>query len=127
MSKVRVDGMAEALGAVLEDYGQEVRDTVKRTVKAAGESCKEDIQRRSPARKQRRAYQKGWRCETVYDGPKGIRVRVGNKTKGQLTHLLEHGHAKVGGGRVEGIPHIRPAEEKMQRQLLLDLKEALEE
>ncbi|WP_294548401.1 HK97 gp10 family phage protein [uncultured Pseudoflavonifractor sp.] len=127
MGKVRVDGMAEALGAVLEDYGQEVRDTVKRTVKAAGESCKEDIQRRSPARKQRRAYQKGWRCETVYDGPKGIRVRVGNKTKGQLTHLLEHGHAKVGGGRVEGIPHIRPAEEKMQRQLLLDLKEALEE
>lgn len=126
MGKVRVDGMAEALGAVLEDYGQEVRDTVKRTVKAAGESCKEDIQRRSPARKQRRAYQKGWRCETVYDGPKGIRVRVGNKTKGQLTHLLEHGHAKVGGGRVEGIPHIRPAEEKMQRQLLLDLKEALE-
>lgn len=126
MGKVRVDGMAEALGAVLEDYGQEVRDTVKRTVKAAGESCKEDIQRRSPARKQRRAYQKGWRCETVYDGPKGIRVRVGNKTKGQLTHLLEHGHAKVGGGRVEGIPHIRPAEEKMERQLLLDLKEALE-
>ncbi|MEQ2445074.1 HK97 gp10 family phage protein [Pseudoflavonifractor sp. CLA-AP-H29] len=127
MGKVRVDRMAEALGAVLEDYGQEVRDTVKRTVKAAGESCKEDIQRRSPARKQRRAYQKGWRCETVYDGPKGIRVRVGNKTKGQLTHLLEHGHAKVGGGRVEGIPHIRPAEEKMERQLLLDLKEALEE
>lgn len=125
MGKVRVDGMAEALGAVLEDYGQEVRDTVKRTVKAAGESCKEDIQRRSP--KRTGIYRKGWRCETVYDGPKGIRVRVGNKTSGQLTHLLEHGHAKAGGGRVEGIPHIRPAEEKMQRQLLLDLKEALEE
>lgn len=126
MGKVRVDGMAEALGAMLEDYGQEVRDTVKRTVKAAGESCKEDIQRRSPARKQRRAYQKGWRTEVVYDGPGGVRVRIFNKTKGQLTHLLEHGHAKVGGGRVEGIPHIRPAEEKMERQLLLDLKEELE-
>lgn len=124
MSKVRVDGMAEALGAVLEDYGQEITETVKRTVKAAGESCKEDIQRRSP--KRTGAYRKGWRCETVYDGPNGIRVRVGNKTKGQLTHLLEHGHAKAGGGRVEGIPHIRPAEEKMERQLLLDLKEALE-
>ena len=127
MGKASVDGMAEALGAMLEDYGREVTDTVKRTVKAAGKSCKEDIQRRSPARKQRGAYRKGWRTEVVYDGPGGVRVRIFNKTKGQLTHLLEHGHAKVGGGRVEGIPHIRPAEEKMERQLLLDLKEALEE
>lgn len=125
MGKVRVDEMAEALGAALYAYGDEVKETVRRTVKAAGEACKEDIQRRSP--KRTGIYRKGWRCETVYDGPKGIRVRVGNKSTGQLTHLLEHGHAKAGGGRVEGIPHIRPAEEKMQRQLLLDLKEALEE
>ena len=94
-------------------------------MRSAAQDCKVDIQRRSPKRTGN--YRKGWRTEIVYDGPDGIRIRVFNGTNGQLTHLLENGHAKIGGGRVSGTPHIRPAEQKIERQLLQGLKEALEQ
>ena len=56
-------------------------------------------------------YAKGWR----YKVEKG-RIRVGATVCGgdptyRLAHLLEYGHAKRGGGRVDGIEHILPVEE----------------
>lgn len=124
MGKIRIDQLGDAIGAELSYYGDEVTESVKAAVKAAAQDCKKDIQRHSP--KRTGAYRKGWRTEMVYDGPGGIRMRVFNSSNGQLTHLLENGHAKAGGGRVSGTPHIRPAEQKVEQQLLMELKEVLE-
>ena len=43
----------------------------------------------------------------------------------QIAHLLEHGHAKRGGGRVAARPHIAAAEEKGIRDLEDRIKEGL--
>ena len=125
MAKIRVDQMGDILEAELSSYGHDVTETVKQIVKEVAEDCRRDIQNRSPKKTGR--YRRGWRAETVYDGPAGIRVSVHNKTAPQITHLLENGHAKVGGGRVEGKAHIRPAEQKAERELVQKLKGALQE
>jgi len=42
----------------------------------------------------------------------GVKYIIWNKKEYRRVHLLEFGHAKVNGGRVEGKPHLRPAHEK---------------
>ena len=52
-------------------------------------------------------------------------LTIHNKDHYYLTHLLEHGHAKKGGGRVEGKPHIRPAEEQVIKEFMAEVEEAI--
>lgn len=108
----------ELSGIIFEElstYRQTVTDGLKQDVKQTAKECVKTLRKKAPARTGR--YAKGWRVKTAFESAEDIRLQVYNKTDYQLTHLLEHGHAKAGGGRVEGKPHIGPAEAEAARKL----------
>ena len=104
----RVDDLSREVMAELHAYCDEVTEAVKAEVNTVAKECLREIKANSPVRTGR--YRKGWRKEVAFESRDDIRISVRNKTCPGLTHLLENGHAKAGGGRVEGIPHIKPAE-----------------
>lgn len=116
MAKTTVDGLAAAIAAELEKYSQDVTDGLKKEVKQMAKECKQEIQQKSPVLTG--SYKKGWRDQVAFENENDIRAEVYNKTDGPLTHLLEHGHAKAAGGRVEGKPHIATAEQNAEKKLV---------
>ena len=115
MVKVSIDGLADAVAKELADYSQDVADGVKKEVKQVAKEMVQELKRTSP--RDSGDYAAGWREKTEFESTEDIRERVYNAKKPQLTHLLEHGHAKQNGGRVNGKPHIGPAEQEAEQKL----------
>lgn len=115
MGNIDARNLADTIVSEMSSYNQQLTDAIKVEVRKTAKECAADIKKASP--KLTGDYRKGWSTKVVYESDEDIRARVYNRTDYQLAHLLEHGHAKIGGGRVEGRPHIRPAEEAAIRKL----------
>ena len=118
---IEIEKLAETVSESLREYSVEVFADVKEAVKEVSKECLSEIKKNAP--KSSGDYKKGWRLKTEYDRKNDTRVIIYNKTTYQLTHLLEHGHAKAGGGRVEGKPHIAPAEKNAVEKLVKRVEE----
>ena len=120
MANIKIGDLANAVVKELSNYQQEVTDDLKKDIRSVSKECLPEIKRESP--RDTGEYRKGWRQKVMYESRDDIRITVYNATDYQLTHLLEYGHAKVSGGRVDGKPHIRPAEENAEKKLLKKVK-----
>ena len=83
-------------------------------------TVKEQIEAGAPTRTGH--YKSGWVATKQEESSQSLQMVVHSKDRYQLAHLLENGHAKRGGGRVAGRPHIAPAEQ-MGEELLQSLIE----
>jgi len=106
----------------LKEYTEEVEEAIAQVIEEDVEAAVKELKDTSP--KKTGEYARGWTSKKeTSDG--GIKMTIYNKTKPQLTHLLEFGHAKRGGGRVAARPHIAPVEEKLIDQVTRDIEEAI--
>lgn len=123
MSKtVPIGQMAEEISDMLQEYADLAVDEMKSAVKKAGETTKKDIRNTAPGSGK---YAKSWRSKTTKENASSLQVTVYSPSRYRIAHLLEHGHAKRGGGRVEGRPHIAPAEQHAEEELVQDISKAL--
>ena len=121
--KCTIDNLAKTIMEGLQEYADVASEDVKTAVRKAGKNVKAEISANAP--KRTGAYAKSWAVKTEKETAHSLEVVVHSKNRYQIAHLLEHGHAKRGGGRVAGIPHIAPAEEKAVKQLEEDIMKKL--
>lgn len=108
MAAISIDSLTDVIMEELHTFSEGVTEQLKEDVKQVARECVQDIKKNVP--EDTGDYKKGWKAKVSYESKNDIRVTVYNAKKPQLTHLLEYGHAKRNGGRVEGKSHIRPAQ-----------------
>ena len=123
MSKVvNTDQLAVELSKAVKNYTEDVSKAVDKKVSSTATKVKREIKQDSPRKSGE--YADGWSRKTSRKNGL-IDITIYNKEKPSLTHLLEFGHAKVGGGRVAGIPHIRPAYDKFVPKMEKDIEKII--
>ena len=122
---ISIDKLAGAVMDGLKEYAGAVAEDLKQAAKKTAEDCAKELRSTSPTATGK--YRKGWKVKKAFESGTSARYTVHNATAYQLTHLLENGHAKRGGGRVAAIPHIALAEEKAIEQMTKLAKEACDQ
>lgn len=122
---IEIDQLSEAVMERLRAYAALTTEQVKQAVKETGDFVRDEIKASAP--KDTGAYADSWAVKKQTETSNSLCVVVHSKNRYQLTHLLEFGHAKRGGGRVAAQPHIAQAEESGIQQLEDNLQKALEE
>lgn len=105
-NRIDANDLAKEVESLLDKFGQEAENCLSEAVwQTAGEAVKRlktagDFGGTGD-------YKKGW-SRKITRKRLYTEATVYNRTEGQLTHLLEFGHAKRNGGRTRAFPHIAP-------------------
>jgi len=123
MSNLTVGQMADAIMEDLAKYAEVAAADMKTAVEDSAKLVKQRINSSAPVRTGK--YARSWKTKVTKENANALVITVHSPTGYMLAHLLENGHAKRGGGRVPGNPHIKPAEKAGIEKLEKDLERAL--
>lgn len=122
MESINIDQLAAKITQAVQEYTEDVSAAIEKEIDQTAAKVLKDVKELAP--KDTGAYAKGFRSTKQTD--QGYKQRiVWNKAFPTRVHLLEFGHAKVGGGRVEGKPHLGPAYDKAAGDLTERIKQII--
>lgn len=113
------------IAKILTKYGDEVAENIQKVTKEiARKGAKAVRQNAQSDFKGTGKYAAGWTSQAK-EGRYSSQGIIYNRAKPGLPHLLEHGHAKRGGGRTDGRVHIAPVEQEVIKSFEEAIKEKL--
>ena len=126
MKKVTVDGLADAVMDILDEYDREAGADVKKVVRRVANKCKRDISAGAPQGPG--GYKNSWATKQTKLTDHAMEITIYSRKPG-LPHLLEHGHVMIAHGKVLGTggarPHIGRAEQTAKKKLEQDIRREL--
>lgn len=117
MSTTPIDKFQAAINKALKDYADDVQGNLNEITKVFAQKGAQAVKGASRQFGGTGKYAGGWTSQTE-TGRFSAQGHIYNQKVPGLPHLLEHGHAKRGGGRVAGREHIAPVEEKISEEFL---------
>lgn len=129
MAKVTTpEKLSAEIDKILDDYGKGVLNGVDEALKQLANKGRNAVRKnaRAVTSKKRRKYSNGWMYQMQTGSNRwAASAVIYNKKQPGLAHLLEHGHAKVGGGRTRTLEHILPVEEQLSEEALSVIKKEI--
>ncbi|MFA6808598.1 MAG: HK97 gp10 family phage protein [Eubacteriales bacterium] len=123
MSNISVNQLANEIAKDLAEYTKDIIEGIDEASEKISKNAVKKLKQDSP--KNTKKYSKGWAVKTEKKYGETNSHIIYNKNKPGLTHLLEYGHAKRGGGRVQGKSHIRPVEEQVINEFTAEVEKVV--
>lgn len=119
MSNISVDQLANEITKAVKEYTVDVSRAIELKVDEVAREILYDAAMNAPV--DSGEYARTFTITKKDEQGKVKRV-IWNKKHYRRVHLLEFGHAKIGGGRYNGKAHLRPAYQKFGVRLPEDIK-----
>lgn len=129
MAAVSIDEFADKLTGILDKYGEEVTENMQDILRETAAAGKAQLKKSSPRSRvslSRKHYADNWAVREEISRLSASETLYNKSPTYRVAHLLEHGHAKRGGGRVAAIPHIKPVEQQLISTVENRLRRAIE-
>ena len=113
------DDIVVSMHEILDGYSKKVREGLDKLKDDVANEAASKLATTSP--KKSGKYAGDWVVQK-----RGSARVVHNRKHYQLTHLLEKGHALRNGGRSKAMPHIKPVEEQVIKEMSTKIKQVIE-